>query len=243
MKVYFKLYNKYIEEMKTKAELKILDVGGGGGAFARFIKEQAFWGGNESVKLKIIVIDTTEYDAWTIKDNNIEYILCDAMEIGEVFEKESFDYIFCNMFVHHLIGNSYKESENIRIKVLKAVRKVLKRDGKLLIADNLNDGFIFDSISCRMIYTLTTCANPVLQSCLKKMGVRSAGSGVCMMSEKMWGKLLENTGFKIVYKVLSEPDNNWSLIKRMVLLNKSYRQQCLLAAERDGTKDSPYPFR
>lgn len=59
----------------------------------------------------------------------------------------------------------------------------------------------------------------------------SAGSGVCMMSEKMWTKLLKQSGFQIVEKKISEADK-WSFIKKILLLNKGYRQECFLTAER-----------
>lgn len=228
MEDYFKIYHKILEEMKKKEQLMILDIGGGGGYFARYMKEQ-IRGGNGYTKLKIFVIDTVTYDAWDIEDDDIEYILCDAVNLSNIFEKESFDYIFCNMFVHHLIGNNYKASANIRKNVFESVEKILKKDGKLLVTDNFNDGFLLNSISCRIVYALTTCTNPVLRPLFFRLGAHSAGSGVCMMSEKMWENLLEDTGFRIIQKQLSKSDK-WSWIKKIVLLNKYYRQRCFLVA-------------
>lgn len=156
IELYYKLYSEMIIEMKKRNKLRLLDIGGGGGEFARYIKKQLKVN-NKYLKLEIVVIDTVKYDMWDVADEDIEYVLCDAVDINKKLEHDSFDYIFCNMFVHHLIGNDYKNSFKIRKNVFEAIRNVLKKDGKLLITDNFNNGIILDSISCRIIFALTTC--------------------------------------------------------------------------------------
>jgi hypothetical protein len=101
------------------------------------------------------------------------------------------------------------------------MHKVLKDDGHIGIIDNFNDGLIIDSISCRIIYEMTTATNPIVVKICKKFGSLSAGVGVCMLSKKMWQKLIAMSNLKIDSEFITQPDK-FSVLKKICLMNKRY---------------------
>lgn len=134
-----------------------------------------------------------------------------------------FDYIFCNMFFHHLIGDNFKHSAMLRKMCIDKMKKVLKPDGKIGIIDNINDGILWNQASCRILYFFTTTKNSLIVQVCKKLGSNSAGVGVCMLSRKMWHKLVEDAGMNIIKSIDSAPEQ-LGVFKRVCLLNKSYRE-------------------
>lgn len=235
MDVYQNLYLDLIDEMRGKECLSILDIGGGAGFFARWIKERVLEGRND-IQLKITVVDSIRYDTWDNKDDCVRYVQSDAVFIDSILEKDRYDYIFCNMFVHHLIGKSYKESGIIRKKCFMNLHKLLKADGKLLIADNVNNGFLYEEASARILYAVTTCRNSVIKKILFKMGVHSAGVGVCMLSQGMWESLLNETEFQIKEARMTEPQS-WNFVKKVLLMNREYRERVLFITQKKESED------
>ncbi|MCM1154938.1 MAG: class I SAM-dependent methyltransferase [Roseburia sp.] len=229
MNAYRELYAEIIENIRRKKNASVLDIGGGAGFFARWLKGEILRDGMTDIRLKIVVLDSVRYGTWRTTDGCIEYVQADAVQLDHIFEEKSFDYIFCNMFVHHIIGKNFRESGRIRKKVFSDLKKLLKPGGRVLITDNMNDGFLFDESSCRILFALTTCKNPVIMRVSSHFGSHSAGSGVCMMSQKMWKRLLVETGFRIEQIKLTKPDS-WKLIRKTVLMNKEYRQAVLIVA-------------
>lgn len=229
--IYQNLYAHLIDEMSCKKYLSILDVGGGAGFFIKWIKEKLLENKN-ILQLKITVIDSVRYDTWDDKDECIQYVQCDAVSVDCVLKESSYDYIFCNMFVHHLIGNNFEESGEIRKEVFNNLHKVLRSDGKLLIADNVNNGFLFDDMSCRILYAVTTCRNAVVKKMLFKLGAHSAGVGVCMLSQGMWKNLLTETGFKMIEMRTTQPPSTWNIAKKMLLMNREYMERVLFVAQK-----------
>lgn len=228
MDVYQNLYAGIIEKMKHQKAVAILDIGGGAGFFAKWIKKVC-----EEIYLKIMVIDYVKYETWDDKDDCIEYVQCDATSIDSILEKESFDYIFCNMFTHHLIGKNFQESATIRNKVFNNIHLLLKPDGKLVIVDNVNDGFLFDESSCRILFAVTTCRNIFIKKVLFMLGAHSAGTGVCMLSLKMWERLLKETGFEIEELRLNRPQP-WNIVKKVLLMNRQYMERVLFLVRKSS---------
>lgn len=114
---------------------------------------------------------------------------------------------------------------------MEKMKNILKPDGTIGIIDNLNDGFLWDQASCRILYFLTTTKNPLVVKLCKKMGSNSAGVGVCMLSRKMWHRLVNSAGMEIVDSIDSEPDE-LGVLKRVCLINKSYREFNLMVLQR-----------
>lgn len=216
---YLDCYKNILSEISKKKKVTILDVGGGAGYFSKQLETIL----PKYIELDIYLLDTNKYDTWNDKKSKIHFIQGDALSISEIFSNKMFDYVFCNMLFHHLLGESFKESSKIREKCLKNIVGVLKDDGKIGIIDNYNNGLFIDSISCRIIYAMTNIRNPMIVKICKRFGSNSAGVGVCMQSRRMWQNLIKKSGLRIVEEVESVPDK-LGLIKKVCLINKSYSE-------------------
>lgn len=192
--------------------------------------------GNSVCNMNIYVLDTHRYDTWNDEDDRIHFIEGDALDIDSIFTGIKFDYVLCNMFFHHLLGNSYKQSGEFRKLLMDKIKNTLKADGKVAIIDNWNDGFMWDEVSCRMIYFLTSIKNPNIIKICKKMESNAAGVGVCMLSKKMWYRLVESVGMNIIDTVESGPQK-LGLLKKICLFNKSYRMYNLMILQRKEGED------
>lgn len=73
---------------------------------------------------------------------------------------------------------------------MRKLSKKLSKNGKLCILDIFYDGLLIDSWPSRVIYQCTSMKNKFLIKLFRKLGARSAGSGVCFQSEKMWHHLI-----------------------------------------------------
>lgn len=67
MDVYQNLYAGIIKEMKLQKDVTILDIGGGAGFFAKWIKKVC-----EGIYLKMTVVDYVKYETWSDRDDCIE---------------------------------------------------------------------------------------------------------------------------------------------------------------------------
>lgn len=85
---------KDIEANGTK-EFSALDVGAGSGGLMLELRK---WASNYSPLLVGAELDVTA--ARTIKSNALDVIRCDALLMP--FADDSFDYVFCSLFLHHL---------------------------------------------------------------------------------------------------------------------------------------------
>jgi hypothetical protein len=79
---------------------------------------------------------------------------------------------------------------------------------------------LYDKITSKIIYTLTSCTfSPVIALC-KKLGAESSGVGVCFLSKKMWLNMFLQAGF--VVETLHEDENRkWNVFRKVGLLIKS----------------------
>lgn len=204
---YIENYRDLIAEMKSKTQLRILDVGGGAGYFISELKNHL------SPTNAYFVVDTYPYINWNNATNNLTFLECDAAELSSCFEKESFDLVFCNMLFHHLLSDSYNSNEKLRFDCLKEILYVLKKDGTICFIDNFCDGLLLDSLPSRLIYTMTSQKNPLLVKLFSAFGSNSAGVGVCMLSEKIWRSMLNKAGYQII-TIKKEPDSGLSRIKK-----------------------------
>jgi ubiquinone/menaquinone biosynthesis C-methylase UbiE len=217
IEMYIERYKDLIKDMSQKDKVTVLDVGGGAGYFIKELAARL----PADTDVNIYILDTNTYATWNNDNPKIHYIDGDALEIDKIFEKNMFDYVFCNMFFHHLLGKSFKMSKRMRESVLAQIYNVLKDDGHAGIIDNFNDGMFIDGISCRIIYLMTNTKNLFFVKLFNKFGSKSAGVGVCMMSRKMWHNLIDTCNFKIVREYTTNPSPlKWYY--RLCLMNKRY---------------------
>jgi hypothetical protein len=104
--------------------------------------------------------------------------------------------------------------------ILGKIYKILKNDGRLCVTDHFFNGFIFDKISSRIVYKISSCTlKPVLTVC-KKIGVESSGIGVCFLSYNMWLNLLDKNNFWIEKLDMGKSSRMKEWYKKIWFINK-----------------------
>jgi len=187
-------YSVVLEQIKTRTELNILDIGGASGYFAKGIYEYF-----KHSKCKIVVLDTIKNDTWETFSDEITFIQASACDIDTLFAENTFDIVFANRVYHHLVKNTYKKTVEVLADITGKIHRVLKPDGKFCIIDHFYNGLIYDRISSKLIYVLTSCKIPLVVKICKYFGAESSGVGVCFLSKKMYLELLKQNSFAISY--------------------------------------------
>ena len=187
-------YDHILKLYKTNDNIKILDIGGGSGYFSKNLKKY-FHANN----CEIIVIDSTRYDTWDENFYEIKFMETSAERLTEIFEKNTFDIIFANRVFHHLVKPTWKQSIDNISAIIGKINEILKDNGYFCITDYFYDGRFNHTFASRVIYTLTSCKNPILIAVFKKIEAKSAGVGVCFLSRKMWLHLFSKYNLNLYY--------------------------------------------
>jgi len=188
-------YLEVLEPLKRKGKIKILDIAGGSGFCSKALHK--YFSENDC---EIFIVDNTRYDTWEeFGDGTIKFIEDVAENIGEIFSEGTFDLIFANHAFHHFVGHKrgWRDTVSNITDIVKQVSKVLKDDGVFCVTEHCCDGFLFDAAASAIIYTLTSCKNPLLVKVLRRIESKSAGVGVCFLSRKMWMTIMDGCGFTV----------------------------------------------
>ena len=129
-----------------KGKKTILDIGGGGGAFASLLL-------NSYPDIEVTVVDPSEKFLETIKDTRINKIkgnLPDQLDV-----EGTFDFIFCQAVFHHIVGTSIKKSKNLFIDSLYYIKSHLNpHDGYFIVREVYYDGYIYNVLPRTLIFYL-----------------------------------------------------------------------------------------
>lgn len=176
-------------------EFSFLDVGGGNGVFADRLLA-------EFPKATGTVLDNSEVLLARNVANPRKQTICNSAEnVATLGHK--YDLICINWVLHHLVGNSYRESRLNQLATLKALRGLLTERGRVSIYENNYLGWLFKDLPGRMIFELTS--SRLLAPIVGKMGANTAGVGVCFLSKRQWVDTVSKAGYQLLEFV--EPDN------------------------------------
>jgi SAM-dependent methyltransferase len=173
-------FDAVLAKVSDRQNIKILDIGGASGYFAQALATR--FSGNAC---SVFVVDTTRYDTWN-DSGGVNFIEASADELAALFEEGTFDLIFANRVIHHLVKASWGKSLLSIEHVMRQMAQLLNSDGYLCITDHFYNGALFDSAASRIIFALTSCGFPPVASLCRKLGAESAGVGVCFLSKRLW---------------------------------------------------------
>jgi len=174
-----------------QGEFRLLDVGGGNGAFADLVLQTY-------PRANAVVVDLSELLLSRNKQHPRKTLIRgSATELQSI--EGPFDILCCNWLLHHLVGDSYRQSlSNIR-GTLAQCRRLLGPNGRLCVWENLYDGLILDGVPGWLIYSLTSMRS--IAKLTHAMGANTAGVGVCFQSDKQWARHFQSVGLRISDKV------------------------------------------
>jgi ubiquinone/menaquinone biosynthesis C-methylase UbiE len=208
-------FDDILSKYKNNNSIKILDIGGASGNFALTVKE--YFAG---INCEVIVIDNTKFETWTEFSNKITFIETSVDNLDTVFKENMFDIIFANRVFHHFVRESWKETVCGMKSIMGKIYKTLKQDGHLCIVDHFFDGMLFDKISSKLVYTISSCTFKPILAISKRIGVESAGIGVCFLSYNMWIELLRENNFIIERLKRTDNERMKEWYKKICFLNR-----------------------
>ena len=121
----------------ASSEDKILEVGGGNGAFLDLVLE------NTSIK-EVYNVELV-YDTYK-KQVNGGICLMGGNALDLPFKESSFDWVVIKNLLHHLVGGTRRESKENAKRSVKELTRVTKDGGYILILDQYNKHKLFSSV-------------------------------------------------------------------------------------------------
>lgn len=197
-----------------------------GGASGYFTKAVYDYLKEKNYDVTAYVLDTTRYPNWNNADNDIIFCEGSVEHIETYFQDKKFDLIFCNKVFHHFVTDTYSGTLSMLEICMNKLRNQLSKNGRLCILDYFYDGLIIDRFPSWMIYKCTSQKNKLLIKIFRKMGSKSAGSGVCFQSEKMWRKLISRCKLNIILFERG-PVFPMKAIKQIVFLSHKPVEDCI----------------
>ena len=191
---YYKVYRKHFRKFISKDNLRIVDVGGGSGRFARKVKT---YFNKNAVGATITVVDYREYLQWE-QIEDIEFVRMSAFNYLSDLEDESIDILFLNAILHHLVFDTYRQTRNSQRELLALSYAKLKQGGILCMRENYSEIPLIRNLTTPIIYYLTSSRLSIIEKMARRFGSTSAGVGVCFLSPKVWQKTFTKIGFSII---------------------------------------------
>jgi len=142
-----KIISDYINEIDY-----FLEIGFGAGLFLRAI--------NTRFEIdKVCGIDLSEQMVKRARTNN--FILIQGEILNIPFKERSFNLIYIESLLHHLISDTKKKSKDLTILALKNIRNILKPEGFLLLKEVFYESYIFSKLTSLLVFYLLKMFNTI----------------------------------------------------------------------------------
>jgi SAM-dependent methyltransferase len=158
-----------------KPEINVLDVGGGMGSVGHVLAEA-------SDKVYVDVVDNSALaKKHFLRHSKLRLIYDDFLNVGT---RKKYDAIIFRTVLHHIIGNSARETLKAQHKAVAKARDMLTDDGRLMIIENFYDPVITEDLSGEIIFQCTKLKT--FAPIFRRLGANTAGEGVRFRSLKSW---------------------------------------------------------
>lgn len=189
-------------ERQRKNNPRILDVGGGSGEFARFIK-------NYCKNSRVTVIEPSD-DLLNKIDDDIEKkfgMLPDKIDLSNIYE-----YIHIKEVLHHVVGASVRQSREMVRESLLNLKKYLADDGYLIIIEIYYESYLFPWLTSILIFYICLFQN--LTGIRLPIREFLPGLRVNFYTRNKLRNILNSCGYKIV----EYSEEKWSNTREKNLL-------------------------
>jgi ubiquinone/menaquinone biosynthesis C-methylase UbiE len=179
-----------LEEWMNDKPFNVLDLGGGNGIFADRLLARF-------PKSSVTILDISPFLLAQNRPSDRKELIHDSIEnMGNILAGRTFDCITLNWVLHHLIGNSYRTCRENCLDTLIRCKVILKPKGKVLVAENMFDGYLKSNLPSFIIYTIAATKWPWFVQ-LTKRYFNTAGVGVCFQSQRAWQNMFAQAGFHV----------------------------------------------
>lgn len=224
--------------LATTPGLRVLDIGGGSGRFARLLREAA--------ECRVDVVDPCGLARERfVPDEGLRFFQAsfDAWQT----RARRYDLVVFRTVLHHLVGRSESDTTTAQVEALRKAAALLARDGRVFVMENIYDPLIGNDLSGRLIHAATRLE--VAAPLFRRLGANSAGEGVRFRSLAAWRTLIASAGLNPTAECV-DPDWGRGLSRlhgAAFLCRRRYQWLALLqAAPRPGVggpRDGSDPLR
>jgi hypothetical protein len=190
-------------------KFSFLDIGGGNGIFTDKILNTY----NNSTGT---IVDNSEFLINKNQSNNRKKVILDSVEnLDNILNNAHFDLVFINWVLHHLVAESYAETEMNVVNILTLSSQFLNADGRISIFEDIYDGIWFDNLPSHLIYHLTSLKS--LAGLMNMWGANTAGVGVCFRSKANWMSIIQKSKLRMIE--YTDDDNVYLSFPRRLFLH------------------------
>lgn len=168
-----------IARVTRDAPFSILDVGGGNGVFLDRLLESFPNATGTLVDISQGLLDKNA------PNPRKRLILGSVDQLDALIGDETFDIITLNWLLHHLVNFRYDECRRNCVSMLSECRRRLKPNGRIIVAENMFNGFFGSNLPSWLIHRITTVRTGWFVA-LARRYFNTAGVGVCFRSHDGW---------------------------------------------------------
>lgn len=169
-------------------EFTFLDIGGGNGSFAdQLLETYPAARGTVVDNAEVLVARNQAHPRKQVVESSIE-------QLTENLDG-SFDVVFLNFVLHHLIGTSFADTRNNQRDGVRVAASFLAPEGRVSVYENIIEGPVFARLPGWTVFQLT--ASRTLAPLVARLGANTAGTGVCYLSAQQWRETLAAGGLEV----------------------------------------------
>ncbi|MDB2668338.1 class I SAM-dependent methyltransferase [Alphaproteobacteria bacterium] len=202
---------------------KGLDVGGGVGVFAEHVAKL-----QEGTQIDVIEPGTEAHGKFR-KSEGIKLI---KGYFPNIKLSQKYDFVLFNLVLHHMLDENHFKTRELQRAALREAAKILKKNGVIVVQENIYDPLFGRDLSGRLIYYFTR--SKIFEKIFRRLGANTAGEGVSFNSDKEWEAIMTESGLSIEQKIDNlDWSNQQKLYEKLVfLIQRRYQRVYYLRKSR-----------
>jgi SAM-dependent methyltransferase len=190
-------YEAGIASRFVERPFRHLDVGGGAGGFAAWLRKRF-------PEAESTVLERNESLAGRARDAGVDRVVCGTLEEASAcLPVNGYDLVTVNLVLHHLVVGGYAATRRLQRRALETLGGLVAPGGWLCILEDLPVPWGPALLPTRLVHGLTSLrrAGGIFQ----RLGAVSAGTGVCFLPRGEWLRLFAGAGLACEEERLSPP--------------------------------------
>jgi len=207
---------EFIKQHKT-TNASLLDVGCGSGIFPILVRDM-----DPSIEITVIdpsseLLNKISCDFINKKIGSLPNNLCLDSDLR-------FGYIHLREVIHHIVGQSVKDSQEMAKESLVVLNSHLDDDGYIMIHELFFEGYLIPNFPRSLIFSLLKLQNDMEVKIPFKEFL--LGLQVCFYTREEFCSLLASCGYEILEHKLDYWESNW---KKNTLMIKDWGRMMIIA--------------
>ena len=206
-----------ILEFIPDAPIRIADFGGGDGTVLDRCLE------NRSHAEGILVDVAPEMLEANLPNPRKRLVQADLTELRHDLPGDiQYDVALLNVVLHHcLSGDGVSATRRAQSDVLRAIGERLTPGGRIVVLEQVQDGWVFPDVTSLLVYRLTR--SRLLAPMMRSFGANTAGVGVLFAPRSRLLRVFERAGMRVEHEKLFRQDRNIIQL-RLLACRRSYQQ-------------------